>query len=257
MLSIVRRQLPEFGTTYGPPGDGPFPAVLLLHGSEGGWSGWSHRNAVLLAAHGFLAYPHAYALGGNAWNAGAIRDVPLDRTADALVALRASSHSSGKVGLYGISRGAEHALLVTSLMAAESLPGLPDAVAVHTPADVICGAFDAKRWRDVGDPGWQVWDPADRAWTWRGSSDALTPTTPIEIERYAGPLLLSHGTEDKVWDVAMTRRLEARVKAAGRQPEVLYLEGEGHVSSGEAENRYHDHLLAFFRRHLMVEGTPG
>ena len=40
MLSIVRRLLPEFGTTYGPPGDGPFPAVLLLHGSEGGWSGW-------------------------------------------------------------------------------------------------------------------------------------------------------------------------------------------------------------------------
>ena len=35
MLSIVRPRLPEFGTTYG-----PFPTVLLLHGSEGGWSGW-------------------------------------------------------------------------------------------------------------------------------------------------------------------------------------------------------------------------
>lgn len=34
-LKIVRRLLPDFGTTYGPPGDGPFPAVMILHGSEG------------------------------------------------------------------------------------------------------------------------------------------------------------------------------------------------------------------------------
>ena len=31
----------------------------------------------------------------------------------------------------------------------------------------VCGAFDARRWRDKGDPGWQTWDPAERAWTWR------------------------------------------------------------------------------------------
>ena len=59
-LKIVRRLLPDWGTTYGPPGEGPFPAVLLLHGSEGPWSGWSHRNAVILAAHGFLAFPFGY-----------------------------------------------------------------------------------------------------------------------------------------------------------------------------------------------------
>ncbi|HIP78740.1 MAG TPA: alpha/beta hydrolase, partial [Kiloniellaceae bacterium] len=159
MLSIVRRLLPDFGTTYGPPGVGPFPAVLVLHGSEGGWSGWSHRNAVLLAAHGFLAYPHSYNRGGNPWNAGAIENVPLEKTAGALQALKSFSFCSGKVGLYGASRGAEHALLLTALMAAEDEAALPDAVAAHSPADVVCGAFDARRWRDKGDPGWQVWDP--------------------------------------------------------------------------------------------------
>ena len=89
MLKIVRRLLPEFGTTYAPAEERPFPAVLILHGSEGGLSGWSHRAAVLFATHGFLAYPHTYSTGGNAWNAGAIRDVPLDRTEQALRALRA------------------------------------------------------------------------------------------------------------------------------------------------------------------------
>ncbi len=35
-LKIVRRALANVGSGYGPPGDGPFPAVLLLHGSDGG-----------------------------------------------------------------------------------------------------------------------------------------------------------------------------------------------------------------------------
>jgi hypothetical protein len=57
---------------------------MIFHGSEGAFSGWSHRNAVLLAAHGFLAFPFGYSSGGNAWNAGNIEEVPLDRSLDAL-----------------------------------------------------------------------------------------------------------------------------------------------------------------------------
>lgn len=250
MLSIVRRLLPDLGTTYGPAGDGPFPAIMVLHGSEGGWSGWSHRNAVILAAHGFLAYPHAYSRDGNSWNAGSIRDVPLDNTEAALKALKAFSFCNGRIGLYGVSRGGEHALLLASLLAQENSVVMPDAIAVHTPADVVVAAFDAKRWRDRGDPGWQVWDPAERAWTWRGSSEYLKPTTPIEIERYEGPLFLSHGTADETWDVEMTRRLEARLRSKGRNPEIHYYDGEGHISSSEGENRHHELLLDFFTRHL-------
>ena len=87
-LKIALRLIPDWGTTYGPPGEGPFPAIMILHGSEGAWSGWSHRTAVILAAHGFLAFPFGYSKGGNWWNAGNIIDVPLDRTVEALAALR-------------------------------------------------------------------------------------------------------------------------------------------------------------------------
>jgi len=118
-LKIIRRLLPDWGTTYGPPGDGPFPAIVILHGSEGGWAGWSHRMAVILAAHGYLAYPHTYSRGGNGWNAGSIKDVSLDRTVQALEALRAFPFAAPRLGLYGVSRGAEHALLVSTLMAAD------------------------------------------------------------------------------------------------------------------------------------------
>lgn len=247
---IVRRAWPGWGWGYSPSGDGPFPTIVLLHGSEGAWSGWSYRNAVLFAARGFLAIPFGYAKDGNTWNAGNINDIPLDRTADALAGLRDFHLCGTKLGLYGGSRGAEHALLLTSLMARDGIAGLPDAVAVHAPPDVICGAFDAKFWRDHGDPGWQPWDPARRAWTWRGSSDQLLPSTPIEIERFAGPLFISHGTKDETWSVDMTRRLSARLAQHGRAPVVHLYEGEGHGFTADAENRHYELLTEFFMRHL-------
>ena len=195
-LKIVRRLIPGWGTTYGPPGEGPFPAIMILHGSEGAFSGWSHRNAAILAAHGFLAFPFGYSNGGNAWNAGNIVDVPLDRTVEAMAALRAFTYSSGKIGLYGISRGAEHALLLASLMARDSVDGLPQAIAVHSPPDVICGASDSRNWRDVGDPGWQSWDGGKRARSWRGSctpagsNRPYSTTIPITLRSVASSRFL-------------------------------------------------------------------
>jgi hypothetical protein len=99
-----------------------------------------YRTAAILAAHGFLALPFGYS---NGLNAGDIINVALDRTAEALAALRAHELSGSRIGLYGLSRGAEHALLLASLMARDSIAGLPDAIAVHTPPDVICGAFNS------------------------------------------------------------------------------------------------------------------
>lgn len=249
-LRVWRRLIPEWGTTYGPPGDGPFPAIMVLHGSEGGWSGWSHRTAAILAASGFLAFPFAYSRSGNAWIAGDILDVPIDRTVEALDALRGFAFSGPRVGLYGTSRGGEHALLLTALMSRERLPGPPEAVAAHSPCDVICGAFKAATHRDRCDPARQAWDPAERAWTWRGSSEDLKPTTPIEIELYDGPLFLSHGTADSMWSVEATRRLEARLRKAGRNPTVVYYEGQDHLPDSETENRHNTALIDFFSHHL-------
>jgi hypothetical protein len=170
--------------------------LIRKYGLVGSWSGCNYWTAAILAAHSFLAIPFGYSKRGNGWNACNIIDIPLDRNAETLAALRAFGLSGNKIGLYGVSRGAEHALLLTSLMARDGVAGLLDAVAVHTPPDVICGAFNAKMRRDSGDPGWQPWDPENRAWTWRGSSDQLLPTTPIEIERFDGWLFLSYGTGD-------------------------------------------------------------
>lgn len=249
-LNIVQRFLPGWGVTYGPPGVGPFPAIMLLHGSEGAWSGWSHRDAMLFAAHGFLALPYGYSSGGNAWNAGHIIDYPLDRSVEAFQALREFKFADERVGLYGISRGAEHALLLGSLMARDKISGAPDAIAAHSPPDVVCGAFDVRNLRDSGDPGWQAWDVSKRAWTWRDSYEGLLPTTLIEVEHYPGPLLISHGTQDRMWSVEMTKRLEQRLREHGRSPEVHYYEGEDHIPSSSGQNKHYELLLNFFSKHL-------
>lgn len=249
--AVLCRTLGGSRTAYSPPGDGPFPSILILHGSEGGWSGWSHRNAAIFASAGFLAYPFAYSRSGTFWYAGDILDVPLDDTEAAIDDLREQSLSNGRVGLFGVSRGAEHALLLTALMVRDGAEGLPDAVAVHSPSDVICGGFEANVTRSWDDPKKATWDPARLSWTWRGSTDGLKPATPIEIERYDGPLLISHGVEDKVWTVDCTRRLEARMRAAGREPEVHYYEGENHGLKPEAENLNTIRILSFFARHIV------
>ncbi|MES3677533.1 alpha/beta hydrolase [Halomonas elongata] len=249
-LNVIRRLLPEWGTTYGPPGDGPHPAVLVLHGSEGGPSGWSHRIAAILAASGFLAYPHTYSKGGNAWNAGSIEDVELTTTVAAIAALRAFPTCNGQVALYGVSRGAEHALLTASLMARDGLPEIPDAVACLAAADVVCGAFDARSFRDSGDPGWQPWDPARRAWTWNGSTKGLLPSTPIPINEYPGPLFIAAGLQDTTWSPRMTYRLEAKRRQHDRPVEAHYYADEGHIPGSEGENEHHRLLIDFLERHL-------
>ena len=136
------------------------------------------------------------------------------------------------------------------MMARDAVKGLPDAIAVHAAPDVVYGAFVSATWRDKGDPGWQAWDPSQRAWTWHGSTVGLLPTMPIEIELYPGLLYLSHGVRDSVWSVEMTRRLEARLRRHGRSPEVHYLSGQDHAPEGEHENEHNRRLVAFLRSNL-------
>lgn len=243
--------VPGLGRLYEPTGGEPAPHVLVLHGSEGAWSGFAHLQAASFAARGIAALPFGYSVGGNLWNAGRIENVPIDQTAAALDTLRRRPRSAGKAGVYGVSRGAEHALLLAVLMTADDTLHAPDAVAVHAPPDVICGAFDAREWRDPGDPGWQAWDPARRAWTWNGTSETLLPTQPIAIHQYAGPLLISAGDNDTTWSSAMARRLADRYATDGRVAEQLIFPGEGHMLSAEATMVRNAHTSAFFARHLM------
>jgi dipeptidyl aminopeptidase/acylaminoacyl peptidase len=232
-----------------PRSPAPRPGLILLHGSEGAFAGWTDVIATELAYRGFVTYPHPYSQGGNVWQAGSIIDYPLEETVKAMRWLRKHPSTNGRLGLWGGSRGAEHALLLTGLLARDQPDDLPDAViAQSAPDTVVAGAIGANfraRYREAS------WDPSVRAWSWRGSSDDLKPTTPIEIERYAGPVMLTTGAKDQMWSSKQTRRLAKRLRAAGRKPEVHIFKEDGHWYAPERLGRAYDLWTAFLDRHLV------
>ena len=252
MTNIEIIEGPFEGRIYKPITEAKLPGVFLLHGSEGGWSGWSSEFALWLSMHGFITYAFPYSKNGNAWNCGDIENIELDKTEEAMKVFQSEICNDQKYGLFGASRGGEKALLLTSLMAAEGdKKWLPSAVAVHTPADVVVGAFRAAYAREGKEK--KSWDPGALSWTWRGSSEEIMPGTPIKIESYKGPMFLSHGTEDMMWSCDMTRRLEKRLKASGKSPEVHYYEGQGHVFDMKTLNIQRKRIVEFFRKNLTSD----
>src|SRR5579872_903906 len=256
-LAIRQTDAPGLGRLYGPAGDTQAPAVLLLHGSEGGLGWMLHREAVVFAAHGFLALPYNYAVGGNYWIGGDIVMTDLDRTEATLSQLKVHPACTGRVGVYGWSRGAEHALLLTALLAQARSPFLPAAVAAHTPPDEVQSAWRnlygrrpnpdsarAPEWSYARDKAGE----ATPAWSWRGQP--IPPGRPIEIERYDGPIFLSVGEEDEMWPAAMTHRLAVRLAAAGRRPELHAYPGQGRLPDADGWNLHFERLLAFFEASL-------
>jgi dipeptidyl aminopeptidase/acylaminoacyl peptidase len=253
----IRRHLPGLGTAYSPAGEGPFPALLLLHGSEGSHAGWTHALALALAVRGFLAYPMPYGVGGNAWHAGDIVSVPIDATVAAMQQLRAQPIAGPKLGIYGASRGAEHALLLATLMSEDGCGGLPDAVAAHAAADRIHGPFYSDHFYP-GRTAQQSHMPSSplaegtekTAWTWRGAADRVAAGKPIEIERFCGPVFLSHGLADKVWSASMSRHLAERRAAAQKYTHLHLYAGEGHRLTADTYNRNFSNLVGFLGEHL-------
>jgi len=105
-----------------PLGDGPYPAVLLLH-HRPGLDEWYLRTTRRFAEHGYIALcPDLYSRAGSGdvddvaarVNAdGGVADAQVVADARAAIALlRSMPRSSGKVATFGTCSGGRHALLV-------------------------------------------------------------------------------------------------------------------------------------------------
>ncbi|MCH2156165.1 MAG: hypothetical protein MK080_09200 [Opitutales bacterium] len=139
-FEVEIKEAPNNGTVFMPVGLESPPGILVLHGSEGGASGWSHMRSLWLAQYGGFA---------------------------------TSICKGSPTGLFGVSRGAEQALLLASLMS-ESKSWVPEAVVAHAASDVVAGPFV-----NTGDETKEGKKP----WKWRGSYEHVQPDTPIPIEK--------------------------------------------------------------------------
>ena len=249
------------GRLFMPAGDGPFPAVAVFGGSEGGVDS-QHSNAALLASHGFAALVVGY-FGLDGLDAELI-SIPLERLAYGVRALAAHERvDEGRVGAMCISRGAEGVLS----MAARANDVPLAAIVAVSPSQVSWTAV-GQSGTLAGTPSWTLaggpvphLDMADHVLMTQAMRDAVrhrghhdprhhhvlhlgaayaaaledseaAEQAAIPVERFAGPLLLLSGSDDQLWpsgamaDAIIRRRREGGVDAADHHQ---HYEGGGHL----------------------------
>jgi dienelactone hydrolase len=247
--------------------------ILMLHGSEGGsrrsLSGEANILAVL--GYGVLTFCYFDCRRGLTGPRETLKDVELGGLQAAVRWLRQHPAGDGRVLIYGFSRGAELALILGSLVS--TIDTRPSAIIAHSPSDTFNGVYNWD-WREpacwlcqagegrcsaTSGPSEFKWNPRcdpdnDPALmdfgvsAWLLNGNAVPIRTPIPIETYDGPILMTVGTDDSVWPYEQTARLEEKLKRAGRTPEVAYFQGADHAFSGDDEIKRRDMVLDFLRR---------
>lgn len=221
--NIIEEKAPFPGRLYRPKDNLTHPAIILLHGSEGGngdyWkpagfdpkytgdqtmTAWMAR---YYASQGFVAYAVCYfdcrkQPGFASYPPDELIDVNLvSVTYIAMEWLKNSSFVKGKpLALWGGSRGAEQALILSSQLGLAAERGIkmvqPDVVIAESPSDFIAGALskaDANATDDAVRPN------APISLAWKFGNAVLTPGSPIAVEHIKGRILITHGAHDEIW----------------------------------------------------------
>ncbi|MFD0025033.1 acyl-CoA thioester hydrolase/BAAT C-terminal domain-containing protein [Streptomyces sp. NPDC058382] len=223
------------------PAHGSDIGVLVLAGSSGRVE---EERCRLLAREGVTALSIRW-FGGPGQPPG-ICELPLETFVSALDRLRAEG--ARRVGVLGISKGAEAALHLSVLQ-----PGV-DAVVALSPTAVT--------WANVGPGRDGLTRPQRSSWSWRGEplpfvpyDDAWEPSEPegspvsilgsyeqslrtyaglapaaaVPVERSAADLVLVAGGDDLMWpSLPYAEELAARRRAAGRPVRLITRADAGH-----------------------------
>jgi dienelactone hydrolase len=255
------------------PGDGRrHPGVMLLGGSDGGYG--EPDTALLLASHGFTTMALAYF--GAEGLPSTLQNIPIEYFGRAVQWMRARPEIDPNfVGVFGVSRGAEAALLVAATYSDVK------AVVARSPSHVLWEGVTARHF--PGGPAWTYggkplpyvpnripwWFAARYAWDTL-ARDPLRQTplflydlevfgdtsrVEIPVENIHGPVLLLSGKDDQIWPSSlMATRLMERLRRH-RHPygdQHLAYDGVGHPIP-------FDYVPTAGSRQgttLMVGGTP-
>ena len=257
-----------------PAGDGPFAAVLVFGGSEGG-TGTGEFTAMYLASLGVAALGVGYF--GAPGLPAQLEDVPLEILEEDLAFLTADPRvDPERVVVMGGSRGGELALLLGQHFAVvkgviatvpSGLVWAGNGTSLARAAWTLDGAPLAFVPSSGGEYDVDV-DSEGRHVRMRNSflrdieqapAPALTAAT-IRVEETDGPVLLLGGDDDQLWPSCVLAEIAfARLQAAGRTGDELYcfadaghgfgIPGWSTIGSDESFNRQ---LGAF----LVLGGTP-
>ena len=224
-FDIREESAPLPGVLYVPEGEGPFPAVIVLHGSGGTVNG-TDGVAQRLARGGLVAFAFCYF--GCLETPLTLENIEISTVSEAIAYLRDRPDTAGeKVGIVGFSRGAELALIigvldesagpVVSIMTSPWVYGSPDSAGTAP------------------------------AWVYQGKP---LPFVAIPVEEIEGPVLLLHGQEDHLWPVSFAYVVAERLAAHDHEYALVVYPHRGH-ELGVAPRDVLNQATVFLREHLV------
>ncbi len=249
-----------------PEGDGPFPALVFVHG--GGWRGGArttYSGAIVEAAkRGFVAVTVTYRLTEPDKDGKVTNPFPaqVNDVKCAVRWLRANAEKYNvdpqRIGATGGSAGGHLSLMLGLTDGSSKLEGdggYPDrsskvqaVVNYFGPTDMV----ELHRTSEGAAPivaSFLGGGPQDIPDLYRAAS----PVTYISADD--GPVLTIHGTADRLVPPEQAKLLDEKMKAEGVSHTLLLLEGQGHGFQGEAGAQAIQATFDFFEKHLKP-ATP-
>lgn len=222
---------PIVGTLVESPTDGPAPGIVLFHGSGGNRP---LAPARMLARHGFTVLALQYFSPDVQTLPDALVEVPVEY-ADSAVDWLADHEATteAQIGLGGISRGGELALLVGTrhddVGAVVNWAGagmLFNAVVLDENLDPAPDTPDTSAWSIDGEPlahpSLEAFDQGGdltegyRTWIEETTPEETIHAAQIPLEEIGAPILLLSGGDDQVWPSRyLLDRTEQRLETVG------------------------------------------
>jgi len=247
-----------------PQGDGPFPAIVFIHG--GGWyqgNRQAYRGQIQEAARrGYVAATISYRLmkfdETKKETTTAIPNFPAQiRDAKAAIRwVRANAEKyhvdPSRIGVTGASAGGHLSLLVGLTAPAANLDGHGGNPTHSSRVQAVVNVFGPT---DMA----ACYEKSSVAWIFRlfmGGTPSEVPghyvaASPITyVSKDDPPVLTLHGDKDALVPVEQARALDEKMKSVGASHTLIVFEGQGHGFGGEAAKKAADATWEFFDRHL-------
>jgi acetyl esterase/lipase len=238
-------------------GEGPFPAVLCIHGGgfRAGNREGQNRRCLSLAERGFVAVTVEYRLAPQYKFPAAVFDVK-----EAVRWLRANAGkykiNPGRIGVTGDSAGGHLAYFLGVTAGAREFEGEGGNQEVSSAVNCVVSYYGPT---DFTKSYGKSVDAAEVLPLWFGGNldqarAAHIAGSPLNwVTPRAAPTLIIHGTEDKYVAYEQAIWMGDRLSACGVDVEMLTLPGAGHGFRGEDAQKAEAAMLAFFSKRLMTE----